>query len=481
MTPASAIGENVVRVPFMLAGRLVEGEAVVHRSRDLGATFVTPALDFAAMGRPRSQPAPAEKLKVAEIIDFLVAVGERLTLDNPHLAHAIDAVAPVSTIPRAMLRRCYASLADVFDRESLEITVEADVGAEALDGWKPVRGINGRKSYVRACPPRLVHVLAGNSPIVSALTIAHGALIKGIHLLKMASNDLFSATAILRTMADLDPHHPVLRSFSAVYWKGGDEAVENVLYRPQFFDKIVVWGGEKAVRHAQKYIGPGFQLVSWDPKTSISMVGREAFASEAVLREVAQRAATDVTVMNQDACLASRYHFVEGSVEQVDGYCELLIQELAVERQYCSPCGLPTPMEIRHEVDVLRQLEPEFRVWGDYSGSGLVIRSEEPLELFPDCRTVNVVPVKSLGDAVRFANVATQTVGVYPPKRKIELRDRLADFGVQYVACLGDAMAVAPGMPHDGSYEMQRLVRWVADEGQAPPGCASAFDSRLKV
>ncbi len=458
---------SVVRVPFVLAGRLVEGDAVHHASRDLGASFVTPALDFARMARPRSELAPAGSLKTAEIIEFLAATGRRMTPDNPHLREAIERTAPVSAMPPAMLARCFASLAEVFDRESLEITVESDVGAEALDGWRPLRGIRGRRSFVRACPPRLVHVMAGNSPIVAALTIAHGALTKGVHLLKMASNDLFSATAILRIMADIDPEHPVVRSFSAVYWRGGDEAVEGVLYRPQFFDKIVVWGGEKAVRHVQKYIGPGFQMVSWDPKTSISMIGREAFASEAVLADVAARAATDATLMNQDACIASRYQFVEGSIEQVDRFCELLIRELGKERYYASACGLPTPAPIREEVGVLRHLEPEFRVWGDFSGAGLVVRSEQPLDFYPDCRTVNVVPVASLSDAVRHANVATQTVGIFPASRKVELRDRLADQGVQYVGCLGDVMDMPPGLPHDGTYELNRLVRWVADMG--PP------------
>ena len=76
-------------------------------------------------------------------------------------------------------------------------------------------------------------------------------------------------------MAALDPDHPVTRSFSAVYWKGGDTAVESAILRPQFFDKLVVWGGDTAVRNALKYAGPGFEIVSFDPKVSMSMIGRE--------------------------------------------------------------------------------------------------------------------------------------------------------------------------------------------------------------
>ena len=74
--------------------------------------------------------------------------------------------------------------------------------------------------------------------------------------------------AFLRSMAEVDPDHPVVRSMSAIYWRGGEESIERVLYRPQYFDKLVAWGGGDAINNVMKYIGPGFQLVSFDPKTS---------------------------------------------------------------------------------------------------------------------------------------------------------------------------------------------------------------------
>jgi len=460
------IAGSVIDVPFVVAGRLLTTCAVQHRSRDMGGTFRTPPLDLAAIARPRSVQPPAANIKLDEIIRFLVEVGRCLTPDNPHLVHARLMLTPVATLPAPVLERLYARLSEPFQQRALEIEVEADVGREALDGWKAIPVQHGSPSYVRAYPPRLVHVLAGNSPVVAARTIAEGALLKGVHLLKMPSNDLFTATAILRTMLDIDATHPVVRSFSAVYWKGGDDSVEDALYRPQFFDKIVVWGGENAVRHVQKYVGPGLQLVSWDPKTSISMIGREAFESEERLREVAARAAVDSTLLNQDACIASRYHYIEGDRAQADRYCELLIKELGVEREFCSARGFPTPDAIREEVEPLRMLDPEFRVLGRYDGSGLVVRSDEPLDMFPDFRTVNVVPVKSLEDAARFCNVATQTVGIYPAERKSMLRDLLAAYGVQYVNTLGKVIEVPPGVPHDATYSMGRLVRWVASMGE---------------
>ncbi len=122
----------------------------------------------------------------------------------------------------------------------------------------------------------MIHMLAGNSPAGCVSSIAQGALVKAINVFKMPSSDPFTCVAMLRTMAEIDPDHPVVRSMSAVYWRGGDERIERTLYRPQYFDKIVAWGGGDAINNVIKYLGPGLQLVSFDPKTSISMIGPRA-------------------------------------------------------------------------------------------------------------------------------------------------------------------------------------------------------------
>ena len=113
---------------------------------------------------------------------------------------------------------------------------------------------------------------------------------------------------------------------------------------------------------------------------------------------------------------------------------------------------------------MLRHLEPMYRVWGAYDGRGIVIRSDDQVDFHPDGKIVNVVPVADLQDAVRYATIATQTVGVFPPERKAGLRDALAAAGVQRVVSLGSAMGPAPGLPHDGFWPLHRFVRWVNDE-----------------
>jgi hypothetical protein len=183
-----------------------------------------------------------------------------------------------------------------------------------------------------------------------------------------------------------------------------------------------------------------------------------------VLSQVAEWAANDATVFNQDACVASRHICVEGDVDQVDCLCELLCRRLAVEREFASAQGPKPPAELRDAVEGMRWLEPDFRVWGGLDGSGLVVRSPEPVDFHPTHKTVNVIPVASVLDAVQFATVATQTVGVYPNARKEQLRDRLAGAGVQRVIKLGSALAASAGNPHDGMFPLHRLVTWVVDD-----------------
>jgi Acyl-CoA reductase (LuxC) len=332
-----------------------------------------------------------------------------------------------------------------------------------LDEWVPYVDSNRRRSFTRAFPPRLIHVLPGNSPFVSVQSIALGAMVKAVNLFKMGSSDPFMAVAILRTMLDVDASHPVPRSISAVYWRGGDEALERAIYRPQYFDKIVAWGGGEAISNVIKYLMPGLQLVSFDPKTSISMIGREAFADDNALDEAATRAASDVGMSNQEACVCSRVLFVEGDRRQADRFCDRLHQKL-VAQVAVSGKAPPLPRELAEEVETCKMMDDDFGVWGVGDGSGLVVRSDAPVDFHPINKTANVVPVESLKSALKYVNVATQTVGVYPPPRQIELRDGLAAGGAQRVVRLGEAGGQSIGAPHDAMYIMHRFVHWIVHE-----------------
>ena len=461
---------TTLSAPFFARGELIDGNDVLHTSRDLGVDFVTPRIDFDRIVHPRIEVPPLLNVPLAEIIDFLVETGQRLTdPNNPFIQSCIERMSCTHILPRAVLENQVKGAATYLNKRLLNTVVEQNfANPQALDGWVPHQDYTGRRSFVRAFAPRLVHVLPGNSPGVAVKSIAQGALVKAINLFKMSSSDPFTTVAILRTMADIDPNHAIVKSMSAVYWRGGDAAVERVLYRPQYFDKIVAWGGGAAIDNVIQYLGPGLQLVSFDPKTSISMVGKEAFGSKETLDAAADLASADVMVLNQEACVASRFIYVEGGRAEVDRFCAKL-HERIVERAAASGDARPLDIELREQIETLVMMDDDYRVWGGADGRGCVIRSDEPVEFHPINKTANVVCVPSLDDAVKYINVATQTVGFYPFGRMVDYRDRLASGGAQRIVRLGEAGPSTIGNPHDAMYPLHRFVHWMAHED----GCES--------
>ena len=453
-------------IPFVVQGRAFEGRANAEVETVPGRLWAPVPLDLDSLVWPGHEPTPLFDLSTAEIIDFLAETGKLLRDDaGGFLQDALEGLVTICGASVPVAERSYASLWQTFDADMLRFQVDQELGgSEALDSWTAATLPDGTVAHVRGFPTRMVHVIAGNAPGVAAITIARAALVKGVSLIKMASNDVFTTPAILRTMAMIDPDHPAVRSFSAVYWRGGDATIESILLRSQFFEKLVVWGGLSAVDSMAKYIGPGIELIAFDPKSSISVIGREAFDAPENLSQAAAAAATDATIHNQDACTASRFQFVEGDLEQVDSFCEALVAELGVEREKASSRSNPVPAAVREEIDALRTMAPYYRVWGRTDGTGMVVRSDEPVSFYPSGRVVNVVPISSIHDVLPHVNAATQTLGVYPDHRKVELRDAVCNAGVQRVTTLGHAGVSWVGLPHDGFYPMPRMIRWAKDD-----------------
>jgi hypothetical protein len=463
VTQSEPQSEGLQGVPHYLRGNLVEpsGNAIVEYP-----TFITPELNLDDLVWGRSEPGPAFDTPVSEIIDFLVEVGSHLDVDsNPHMASAMRQSTLVSPLGPRIVEQAYRSLPAIFERSLLDFMVDTEIGRARLDGWEAITDPSGRVRRIRAFPPRLVHVLAGNTPGVTAISIIRAALTKGVHLLKIPSDDLFTATAILRTMSDIAPQHPTALSFCAVYWRGGDTRVENAIFRAQYFDKLVAWGGEAAIRNAIGYVAPGFELVSFDPKVSLSIVGSEALDSDASIAESTSRAATDIALFNQSACASSRFVYIEANSEddRLEVWCRRLAQELSIDRPYSDGTGVRVPVPIREQVNMYRTLGPDYQVWGDFE-HGIVIRSEDPVDFHPEGKVVNVVAVEDLEDAFARVNVATQTIGIYPPERSAAWRDRLAARGMQRIVPLGEVIDHVPGMPHDGFFPLHRFVRWMVDD-----------------
>ncbi|MFX0114717.1 MAG: acyl-CoA reductase [Candidatus Hodarchaeota archaeon] len=489
--------ENVLSVPFVIRGEVIEDFSVEIQRRDRGygqVVLKTPDLraylrdlvDVDVLALKTLADIPCN-----EIQDMLHIVGQAFepgskenALFAPIIEDAIRATALTSSLSESAVRFAYQQIPGILNRNVIDYVLEQELGgSKFLDGWVVVdqpafamespiahkaREENSfgalRKGEVRAFPSKILHVMAGNLPLVSALSIMRGGAIKAHNLFKMSSNDPYTAATILRVLAEMFPDHPLTTNLSAVYWKGADQDIEKFLYQPQHYAKVVAWGSHGGIQAVQKRLAVGMELITFDPKMSISIIGNEAFDNPLTLAMAVERTAYDILTFSQEACVCSRYQFVEGTETQVHAYCEALYDYL---KDYARVAE-PNPYVHPALATVLNELKKRgiARVWAGEQ-EGAVVMLDTPLDpkmFFPMCRTAAVTRVENITQALPYVNVATQTIGVYPNSRKAELRDALIANGGQRVVSLGGAGHGVFGLPHDAFYPCHRMVRWAVDE-----------------
>jgi hypothetical protein len=468
------------RVPLIIRGRIIDEPQVEHGGRRGGITFRAP--DIAKhVGlltlRTPSLMADLYSVSFEGILDYLVELGARLDLErNPHVQQALHLSCITSGLSESILRHHYAHLGALFDRREMRAMAERSCGIEYLEGWvdQGPSLFGGLTARTRAFGARCVHVIAGNAPIVSALTVIRNALTRSDALVKLPSNDPLTAVALARTMVEMAPEHPLTRHLSVAYWKGGDEKVEAAIYDPRGVEKIIAWGGFDSVKHITRYLQPGIDLITQDPKLSGTIIGKEAFADEATLHSVARRLALDIGAQNQEGCVSARVIYAESGTNAAGIARANRLGELTFGAMQRLPTWLSTPHKafdpsLKAEIDALRLGSEEYQVFGGRSNEGAIIVSQEdsPVDFSRSlaCRVGNIVPIDSFETAVRSVNSYTQTIGIFPESLKATLRDRLAFQGAQRIVSLGAASTMQHNMEKQDAIEpVRRMCKWVTEE-----------------
>jgi hypothetical protein len=313
-----------------------------------------------------------------------------------------------------------------------------------------------------------VHIIAGNSPLISALTVIRNAITRSDAIVKAPSNDPLTAVAIARTMHAVAPDHPITRHLSVAYWKGGDTAIEERLYQPRNIDKIIAWGGLASVSHVVRYVQPGLELVTLDPKRSATIIGPQAFADERTLRDVARHAATDVGALNQVGCVNARVIYVIADVADANRLGELMYRALLELPEDVSTEPRRFDPELRARLQALRTSPDFYRVFGGGGDEGAVVVSQldDPVDFHRSLsgRVANVVPVGGIEQILPHIDTWTQTIGIYPDSLRRSLRDVLGWRGAQRLVSLGYATRPSMALPQDGMEPVRRMLRWIVDE-----------------
>ena len=470
--------------PAIIRGKIITSDLMRFGGRNGDLEFLAPDPATIVGRLPLGNPnlmSDLYDLSVDDILDYLEELGKLLRFDkNAHLQAAFDLTLQTAPTTPSLLRYGFSRLPGLFVRAELEDMV-AQIGREFLDGWVHTRTTaRGAKRHVRAFGARALHIVAGNSPVLSAVTMIRNSVARGDAIIKAPSNDPFTGIAVARTMIDFAPDHPLTKHISIAYWKGGDEVFESKLYQPHNIEKIVAWGGFSSIKHVAQYIQPGLELISLDPKRSISIIGAEAFDSDAAMDDVAQRVSSDFGGQNQEVCASARVVYVMSGSDD-DGVAKA---EALAERAYDKLLGLPEHLstkpkgginrELQSELDAASFMDDFYTVVGtrDNEGGVIVSKMPEPVDFAPSLtnRVANFVPVDSIDDILPRIDSYCQTIGIYPESLVVEIQDRLALAGGQRLVTLGHAAGSLTGFgsPQDGIEPIRRLCKWVFREEADP-------------
>jgi hypothetical protein len=182
-----------------------------------------------------------------------------------------------------------------------------------------------------------------------------------------------------------------------------------------------------------------------------------------MIDETVRRAAQDTFIWNQQACIASLVHYVEGSGQEIDRYCVALTKELAL---WDAAHDHHPDRAMVGRIRTARRGELSSGNWTcngpPVAPTSAVVRMDRGFDLsvHPQGRVVVVRPVGELAETLNLMHSGVSSVGVFTTERLEALRDDICGRGVTSVIPLGEADTLFAGSPHDGMRPLSELVSW---------------------
>jgi len=492
------VSGSVIDMPFILGGKeffpgdteeSFRGESPAAKTINLeyggGESIVR--FPFLESFDPRELFSAQEdlaKLSTGEILDFMAEAG-KLWADPGYVRYqeALGIMKRITDFSEEELVLDFSYIPALMERGGyLEAMMDAEFGnPEILDEWISRGGCD-----VKAVPRgRLLHVLAGNVPGVEIISLARGLMTKNANVLKMASGNPVTPVALVQSFADIDPDHPVTRSTSALYWERGTSAEKNMFHK---VNSVCVWGGFDAVHAAWNHARAGLEILDYGPKRSMVFISAETVASPDALAAAAGALAGDTVVHDQQACHSPQLVFVEGDgpgKNRADGgspreNAEKFAAALGAaldEAGKSLPRGADT-IDRKAQVGHMRNmaelmgetvLHPGSTAWTLIVTEDYTRTASNPLG-----RTLWILPSASMKEAVDHVDDLTM-VAAFSRRADMDAhRDFLAARGVDRMTTVGNMGLLPPGTPHEGRYDLTRMVKFISADLYPDPGEAGS-------
>lgn len=421
---------------------------------------VTPALLTGVMRHLETAGERLRKRKRREIVEILSAAFARLRDRSDSLRQTAEEALPAITrfspamVVHGLDLLCAGYGTDGFYALLQEAGVDTD-----LNEFVP-RGSHLSRAFA---PALTTHVLAGNIPGVGFSGLVAATLAGTASLVKTASGDPLSPALWATSLSRQDPE--VGECVAVLWWRGGLADLEAVAFDGA--DVVVAYGSDKTMRDLQGRVRPRF--LGHGHRVSLGVIGREVLGRA---DEVAEQAAYDASLFDQQGCLSPHCFYVEeGGAVSPKEFAELLGSAMATWAERLPPGPLT-----RGEAAAVRKFRAGYeaqRIAGKDIALFLHPQGLDWAVIFdPDpsftlsClhRTVVVKPVPDLsevGGPLRPWGPYLQAAGVaVAPERTRMLANALGQAGVNRVCPIGKMQAPPLTWYQDGRFLLRDLLRW---------------------
>lgn len=436
------------------------------------AAFVEQLLDKA-----EAKCQSLQNLSSDTIISILAAAG-RLWKDPQYAPRrlALAHMPQVVGFSPQMTELGLEELSRLLEPESLRTILKGELGSlSSMDSWVASPAMQG----LQQCRPlgTLLHVSPGNVFLGAADSLIRGLLTKNVNLLKISQSDTLFPLLFAKSLDQADPQHLIAHSFAAISFKGGDKAVEAVFKKR--CNGIVVWGGQKAVEAWRQGLGSGTRLIEYGPRLSLALITQKHLQQHS--QPAAEKLATDIVMWEQRGCGSPQVLFLENS----DGAINQTIPNflLSLQRALSKQAEQLPPAELSLDEKIEIRRERELAKFGELTGQSTLYEAAPPLKAqswtiivrhhlerlnSPLNRTIIVYPYNHFNKVITAlqpyrALLQSCGLGAEPEEARL-IADSLCQAGLERICELGQMHLSRHGAPHDGSFQLEHLVRRTAVE-----------------
>ena len=427
-----------------------------------------------------------QKLKTSEIIDILATVAEKWTNpDYPYRQIAEKSSSCHYWLRSETIQLEIKTFIRLFLKKNLLRFISSEFGnnGNLLDDFYPQ--ISG--GFTKAFGPETIFtVFSGNIPGLQIWAIVMGLLVKSSILGKLSFSEPLFPVLFVKTIAEID--QTLADTIVLLPWKGGNKDLESASIAAS--ETIVVYGGEKAASAIRQQVPAHKKFLSYGHKVGFAIIGKETLTPE-YYQDIVKRLVDDITIYDQQACLASQTVFIEngGQISPKE-----IAQALAhhLENQEIKRPRAPLSEEESLAIASSRQTAAlaalqhnnTLLLPNENNNSGTVVFHERPgFSASPLNRFIHVFAIDDLSNIPKFIKAFApflQSVGIaVEPKRLFELSDTLGKFNINRICALGQMNHVSPAWHHDGRFNLIDLVHFTDLERSAEVYCDS-FDPDIE-